>query len=348
MDAALMLSVIETEMLNNLMSLITTGSKDSAVWQLEKLQQLGRLREMNLKTIRDARGKLLGAVRAELYKEALARAEMVDDAAAGAGKSLASVMRPEADPAMVAVIEKWERAAMNKLDTAFAPMLSRADAIFTDTIYKAVAKQQMGISIAQAIAESCTEWSEQGLTAFVDAAGRNWTPEAYAQTVIRTNMAQAAAETQLARMDELGEDLVEVSSHLGSRPEHAPFQGRIYSVSGRSTQYPPLSDTGYGTATGIGGYNCRHVLYPYFPGTKKTFHPQDAARNDVAYINSQRQRALERKIREGKRNYDLLSKTGDDAIIAQAARKLKNRELAMKEFIESTGRKRRTDREQIY
>lgn len=343
-----MLSVIETEMLDNLMKLIVGGSKDAAVWQLEKLQQLGKLREMNLKTIKEARGKLLGAVMQELYQEAIKRAQMVDDATAGAGKSLASVMSPEADPALIAVITRWERSAMSKLDSAFAPMLARADAIYTDTIYKAVAKQQIGISITQAIAETCTEWAEQGLTAFVDSAGRNWTPEAYAQTVIRTNMAQAAGETQLQRMEELGEDLVEVSSHLGSRPEHAPFQGRIYSVSGRSKQYPPLSDTGYGTGAGIGGYNCRHVLYPYFPGTEKTFKAQDPARNETAYINSQRQRLLERRIREGKRNYDLLSQAGDENITDAARRKLQNRELAMREFIESTGRKRRVDREKVY
>jgi len=161
-------------------------------------------------------------------------------------------------------------------------------------------------------------------------------------------MAQAANATQIARMTELNEDLVEVSSHLGSRPEHTPFQGNIYSVSGTSKQYPPLSDTGYGTGSGIGGFGCRHVLYPYFEGTNPTFRPQDPERNESAYKNSQRQRYLERKIRESKRSVIVLSKTRDEKTIERAKEILKNRENTMKQFIDSTGRKRRNDRENIY
>jgi len=348
MDAALMLSVIESEMLANLVTLLVQGDADDVAWQARKLQQLGLLRGKNLKTIQTSRVKLLAAVRKEIEREAMKRAGMVDDATAGAGKSLASVLPANADPAIVAVIDTWEKAAAKKFDQAFAPMLSKADQIYTDTIYKAVAKQQLGMSGRQAIAEACSEWSQQGLQSLTDSAGRQWTTEAYAQTVIRSNMAQAANATQFSRMEELGEDLVEISSHLGSRPEHAPFQGKIYSISGTSKNYPPLSDTGYGTATGIGGYNCRHVMYPYFPGTEKTFAPQNEERNATTYANSQKQRALERSIREGKRNLDLMSKTKDEKQIDRAKELLRNRERNMREFIDLTGRKRRTDREEIY
>lgn len=345
-----MLSVIESEMLSNLVALIVYGGKtpDDAIWQLDKLQQLGKLREFNIKTIKKNRDKLLAAVRKEIEAEAFKRAGMVDDATAGAGKSLASVMSPNADPQIIAVIDTWEKAAAKKFDQAFAPMLAKSEQIYTDTIYKAVAKQQMGISGRQAIAEACSEWSKQGLQALTDSSGRQWTTEAYAQTVIRSNMAMAANETQFTRMEELGEDLVEISSHLGSRPEHAPFQGKIYSISGTSKNYPPLLVTGYGTPEGIGGYNCRHVMYPYFPGTEKTFAPQNEERNATAYANSQKQRALERSIREGKRNLDLMSKTKDEKQIDRAKELLRNRERKMREFIDSTGRKRRPDREEVY
>lgn len=343
-----MLSVIESEMLSNLVTLLVQGDADDVAWQARKLQQLGLLRGQNLKTIQTSRVKLLAAVRKEIEREAMKRAGMVDDATAGAGKTLASILPANADPAIVAVIDTWEKAAAKKFDQAFAPMLSKADQIYTDTIYKAVAKQQLGMSGRQAIAEACSEWSQQGLQALTDSAGRQWTTEAYAQTVIRSNMAQAANATQFSRMEELGEDLVEISSHLGSRPEHAPFQGRIYSISGTSKNYPPLSDTGYGTATGIGGYGCRHVMYPYFPGTEKTFAPQNEERNATAYANSQKQRALERSIREGKRNLDLMSKTKDEKQIDRAKELLRNRERNMREFVDTTGRKRRPDREEIY
>jgi hypothetical protein len=348
MDAALMLSVIESEMLSNLVTLLVQGDADDVAWQMQKLQQLGLLRSQNLKTIQTSRVKLLAAVRKEIEAEAFKRAGMVDDATAGAGKSLASALPWNADPQIVAVINTWEKAAAKKFDQAFAPMLSKADQIYTDTIYKAVAKQQMGISGRQAIAEACSEWSQQGLQALTDSAGRQWTTEAYAQTVVRSNMTQAATETQFTRMEELGEDLVEISSHLGARPLCEPYQGKIYSLSGTSKNYPPLSSTSYGDPAGLFGINCRHVMYPYFPGTEKTFAPQNEERNATAYASSQKQRALERSIREGKRNLDLMTKTKDEKQIDRAKELLRNRERNMREFIDSTGRKRRTDREEIY
>lgn len=343
-----MLSVIESEMLSNLVTLLVQGDADDVAWQARKLQQLGLLRGQNLKTIQTSRVKLLAVVRKEIEREAMKRAGMVDDATAGAGKSLASVLPANADPAIVAVIDTWEKAAAKKFDQAFAPMLSKADSIYTDTIYKAVAKQQLGISGRQAIAEACSEWSKQGLQALTDSSGRQWTTEAYAQTVIRSNMTQAATETQFTRMEELGEDLVEISSHLGARPKCEPYQGKIYSLSGNSKNYPPLSSTSYGEPDGLFGINCRHVMYPYFPGTEKTFAPQNEERNATAYANSQKQRALERSIREGKRNLDLMSKTKDEKQIDRAKELLRNRESNMREFIDSTGRKRRPDREEIY
>lgn len=343
-----MLSVIESEMLANLVTLLVQGDADDVAWQARKLQQLGLLRGQNLKTIQTSRVKLLAAVRKEIEREAMKRAGMVDDATAGAGKSLASVLPANADPAIVAVIDTWEKAAAKKFDQAFAPMLSRADQIYTDTIYKAVAKQQLGMSGRQAIAEACSEWSQQGLQALTDSSGRQWTTEAYAQTVIRSNMTQAATETQFTRMEELGEDLVEISSHLGARPKCEPYQGKIYSLSGTSKNYPALSSTSYGEPDGLFGINCRHIMYPYFPGTEKTFAPQNEERNATAYANSQKQRALERSIREGKRNLDLMSKTKDGKQIDRAKELLRNRERNMREFIDSTGRKRRPDREEVY
>lgn len=343
-----MLSVIESEMLANLVTLLVQGDADDVSWQARKLQQLGLLRGQNFKTIQTSRGKLLTAVRKEIEREAMKRAGMVDDATAGAGKSLAAVLPSNADPAIVAVIDTWEKAAAKKFDQAFAPMLSRADQIYTDTIYKAVAKQQLGMSGRQAIAEACSEWSQQGLQALTDSSGRQWTTEAYAQTVIRSNMTQAATETQFTRMEELGEDLVEISSHLGARPKCEPYQGKIYSLSGTSKNYPALSSTSYGEPDGLFGINCRHIMYPYFPGTEKTFAPQNEERNATAYANSQKQRALERSIREGKRNLDLMSKTKDGKQIDRAKELLRNRERNMREFIDSTGRKRRPDREEVY
>ena len=348
MNAALMLSKIETEMLTNLVKQLTTGNDDSAEWQLQKLQQLGKLQTANVKMIASERTKLLEAVREEIAKTAYESAKFIDAGVKEAGKTTETALPITSNPAIESVITSYVNMAANTFDSAFAPMLAKCDAMYTDTITKAVIKQKLGVSGRQAIAETCSEWSQQGLKALTDSAGRNWTTEAYAQTVLRSSSTKAATETQFARMSELDEDLVEISSHVGARPKCEPYQGHIYSLSGKSSKYPALASTSYGEPDGLFGINCRHVMYPYFEGTEKTYHPQDTERNESAYKNSQKQRAYERSIREAKRNLKILSATKDKDQIANANELLARRQNALKSFISQTGRTRRTDREEIY
>lgn len=47
---------------------------------------------------------------------------------------------------------------------------------------------------------------------------------------VRTGISQMTAQIQLARAKEMGVNLVIVSSHLGARPSHEEWQGKIYSV----------------------------------------------------------------------------------------------------------------------
>ena len=47
-------------------------------------------------------------------------------------------------------------------------------------------------------------------------------------------MNQTAAKMQAARADEMGCDLVETTAHMGARPEHMEWQGKVFSRSGKS------------------------------------------------------------------------------------------------------------------
>lgn len=83
---------------------------------------------------------------------------------------------------------------------------------------------------------------------------------------VRTGVAQATGDISLKRMEEMNWDLVLVSAHIGARTgdggenpgNHSWWQGKIYSRSGKSKKFPPFSLTGYGTASGLSGVNCRH------------------------------------------------------------------------------------------
>lgn len=69
---------------------------------------------------------------------------------------------------------------------------------------------------------------------------------------------------------------MEVTAHSGARPEHAEWQGKIYSRSGKSKKYPSLVKvTGYGTGPGLGGWNCRHSMFPYYEGMGRVYTDEE-------------------------------------------------------------------------
>ena len=60
--------------------------------------------------------------------------------------------------------------------------------------------------------------------------GHEDTIETATLRAVRTGISQMTAQIQLARAKEMGVNLVIVSSHLGARPSHEEWQGKIYSV----------------------------------------------------------------------------------------------------------------------
>lgn len=89
--------------------------------------------------------------------------------------------------------------------------------------------------------------------------------------------------------------------------------------------YPEfISSTGYGTGEGLGGYNCRHTYYPFFPYSStpaytdkelKALAEETRAYQDkeyTVYEANQKLRAYERAIRKSKRKLVGYEALGDD------------------------------------
>lgn len=77
--------------------------------------------------------------------------------------------------------------------------------------------------------------------------------------------------TTLKNARKLGTDLVEMSSHPNCCAECAKYQGRIYSVSGKDTRFPPLPKQVFV----YGGIHpgCRHDFYPIIYGISVPSNP---------------------------------------------------------------------------
>lgn len=113
----------------------------------------------------------------------------------------------------------------------------------------------------------------EGVTAFIDKAGRRWSLHTYGSMASRTTSRQAEVLAVLTADPE--QDLYQISSHGTTCKICAPFEGRVYSKSGTDPDFPPLA-AAFGkvdvngpdnlTNTWLNIHpNCIHVLLPWTP-----------------------------------------------------------------------------------
>lgn len=101
---------------------------------------------------------------------------------------------------------------------------------------------------------------------------------------------------------------------------------------------------GWYTANGIVVHNCRHRVSPIIPGaTKPMTHTADPEGDQ----QRQRQRTLERRIRSAKRRLTAAEQIADPEGVTIARARVRQAQADMREFIDTTGRKRLRTREQI-
>lgn len=143
---------------------------------------------------------------------------------------------------------------------------------------------------------------------------------------------QLANKVSLESCKELQADYVEISSHLGARvhptnliANHAGWQGKVFKIDG-SDKYPNLKEsTGYpDDIQGLGGVNCRHRMFPFFPGFSTPNPIQyDEEENRRVYELTQKQRAMERKMRRLKKQHAVAYTTGDEETLAKVDKSIK-------------------------
>ena len=120
--------------------------------------------------------------------------------------------------------------------------------------------------------------------------------------------------------DDLGCDGWEISAHANSAPDHEPYQGKQYT----DKQYQALNNS---LLRRIGTLNCGHAAFPIIMGVNspqyteeelEEFRQQNEAgvtvdgRHYTGYEATQRQRNLERAIRNQKRKILIDKTVGDD------------------------------------
>lgn len=205
-------------------------------------------------------------------------------------------------------------------------------------------------SYDQAVNDCVHRLAQSGVR-FIDYAnGRSYQLDTAVRMSIRTGMSQLSGKITEENLKESGHDLVITTQHMGSRPEHAVWQNKVFSYSGKSKKYPDfVKGTGYGTVTGLKGANCTHDFYPYWEGA--SIIPEDikepgprtiGGKTYTYYESTQKQRQMERQIRATKREIEAQSAIGGDT--AELRSKLRAKSSEYRQFSEAAGLKVRDNR----
>ena len=350
------------------------GPKSSFEYQARMLAQMGQVTKESAQIIRDSlqgadealRGGLETAIMEGLRNEEPKLRE-------AARRGLLTGQPQEISPNMMQAFNAYYRQSADKLNLVNTVMLESTQQAYAATVANvanqiaatqrilnsATGEVILGVtSFNQAVHDAVRQMVTNGLTGFIDHAGRRWSPEAYVAMDIRTTMFNTSRAAVFERNEQYGNDLYLVSSHNGARPLCYPWQQKIISTSGRSGTTIDLYGNTYEIHSeseiesfryggGLFGVNCGHYPMVFIPGFSTIKgDPQDPEENAETYKESQQQRALERKLREEKRELEVMKAQGadPDAIRKQRDR-VRQASADIDDFCEETGRTRRRNRE---
>ncbi len=206
----------------------------------------------------------------------------------------------------------------------------------------------------EAVQKSLDQLTKRGITGFRDGRGRNWSLSSYAEMKSRTVVNQTLIDSHTDRMVERGQDLIVVSSHRNPAPQCQPFEGQVLSLGGESgTVIRPSAVGGHAVkihieatleqarAAGFQHPNCGHAVSAFVPGASRTFKTEP---NPESYAATQKQRAIEREIRDTKRRI-AVSATAEAK--RQNTARLRELQTQMREHVAAHDLKRRPKRESI-
>ena len=147
---------------------------------------------------------------------------------------------------------------------------------------------------------------DSGVHSRVDVAARRAVMTGFRQVQGKINEQVAA---------DLGTNTYEVSYHVGARPSHQPWQGRVW------TMEQLQSVCGLGTVMGLHGANCYHDYSPFIPGVSTRTYTDDQlqemldeentpkdyyGKSYTTYEALQEQRKMERNMRATRQQVKLL------------------------------------------
>lgn len=362
-------TAMETDLMMAIARQLAAGGEINATseWRLKKLAEAGALSKETVQIIASYTGIQSDLITEAIEGAAMGVADRLEPALQACARDgyISAVDGTPISESMKNVVTNFRKQAKTDLNLVNTVMQYKAKTSYTtlvNKVYDETKRQELlgvlgkhtlevasgGTSRQEAVRNCIKEFSQKGIPAFVDKRGREWSPEAYINMDIRTTVNNTANAAQDACCDRYGLDLIQISSHMGARPKCAIDQGKLYSRSNRSgiahdgdgneIPFYPWSSTSYGQPDGILGINCHHHKYPFADGVNfQRYFPYDQEENAERYKEFQKQRAMERRVREVSRQADMLEAAGDAEGAKAARRQLCEKRKAYREYSKEHG-----------
>ncbi len=291
-------------------------------WELKKLSELNVLSKDLMKIIQKYTSKTNKAVENMLKKAMLGNVDKnYLDEAFKEGLAAINYKSLSKSPTFKRMLNTSIYELNNSLSMINSKAIETAKESYVKVLNKAYAEVATGTySYSTAIQKSIKEMAKNGIKGATYESGRSIGIEPAIRRDTLSALIHNVNQSTIVTAKEVGTNYVEVSEHLGARvstkskiANHAGWQGKVYMIEGSNDEYGNLvEETGYGDIEGLGGVNCRHRMFIYFPNisVKKDSHI-DKKRNAEVYKASQQLRVYERDFRSNKKLWYASKEIGD-------------------------------------
>lgn len=192
---------------------------------------------------------------------------------------------------------------------------------YRDTLDNAILDIHSGVfSYGTVLERTIKTMTDSGLRWIDYGSGHRDRVDVAARRAVLTGFRQVQGKINESVAAELNTDQYEVTYHVGARPTHQPWQGKVW------TMQQLIDVCGLGTVTGLHGINCYHDYEAFPPGSVRTYTDEQLERMNAeenrkkdyngkeytTYEALQHQRRMERNMRATRQQIKLLQEGGAD------------------------------------
>ena len=306
------------------MRLLKAGSVAGTTdMELYKLQQLGMHQNEIVKRLSSLTQKTTAEIR-KLLQDAVLTSW--DDDKSTLSRLGIDAISPLENPVVMELLNAEFKKTLGEVNNLTRSTMMQSQRDLMNMLNEAEMRVAAGAqSYSAAVCDILDQYGKTGV--MIDyPTGTRRTLEAAVRMCVVTSMNQTAAQVTTHYIAEHNVEYVLVSAHLGARTQgkgqpylagHDNWQGKCYKISGSEPDVPNLAEmTGYDIVNGTGhvlnplglhGYNCRHSHKPWDKSLRNPYLDEngslkiDSEENRKVYELQQQQRAMERAIRQTKR-----------------------------------------------